>query len=262
MPLCNVSDGHPIGVFQVINKLSGTTFTSEDVDLLSHVSLYASSTIEGALLNERLRRAHRDVIYKLSSATKFKDPETQNHIIRVGLYCAAIAQKLGWSEEQIETIRLAAPMHDIGKVGIPDAILQKPGPLTEDEWIIMRKHTEYGYNILDGSDSSLLAMAKELALDHHEKWDGSGYPNNKSGDKISLAGRITALADVFDALTSPRHYKPAWTTPRVTAHIAEQNGKHFDPDLTVIFLNNIDIMTKIRAEWQDPELIVTTVAPA
>jgi transcriptional regulator with GAF, ATPase, and Fis domain len=149
-----------IGVFQVINKLTAGIFSEEDIDLLKHVSLYASSTIENAILYEKLKKAHEDVIYRLSHATKFKDPETQNHIIRVGLYCEILAMEAGLDEESVELVKLAAPMHDIGKVGIPDRVLLKPGKLNSEEWEIMKKHTVYGYEILKGGDSRLLQSCR------------------------------------------------------------------------------------------------------
>jgi len=160
---------------------------------------------------------------------------------------------LGWDEERIETINLAAPMHDVGKVGIPDIILLKPGKLTPDEWEIMKKHSQYGYDILKGADSELLQMASVVALEHHEKWDGSGYPNQLRGEGISIYGRLTALADVFDALTSKRPYKESWSFEKTKDHIYSQSGIHFDPELTKIFLDLYSEMVKIKEEYIDEE---------
>lgn len=249
VPLVDMQ-GEIIGVYQVINKNEGT-FNSDDENLLRHLCMYAASEIESAMLYEKLRKAHEDVVYKLSHATKFKDPETQNHIIRVGLYCDLFAREMGMPDEERGIIKLAAPMHDIGKVGVPDKILQKPGPLDDDEWVIMKKHTTYGYEILKGGDSRLMEVAALVALEHHEKWTGRGYPEGKVGEDISLYGRMVALADVFDALTSKRHYKDAWPRDRVMSLMREERGQHFDPQLVDIFLDRADEMYGIKAEYKD-----------
>lgn len=243
-----------IGVFQVINKQDGKDFEQEDVDLLSHLGFYAGSVIENAQLYEKLKKSHEDIIYRLAYATGCKDPETKNHIIRVGLYCATMAKALNWDEEEIEVIRLAAPMHDIGKVGVPDNILKKPGKLTEEEWVIMRKHTLFGYDILKNSDSRLIQVAAILALDHHEKYNGEGYPNGKKMNEISIYGKMTAIADVFDALTSKRHYKEAWSFDRVAKVLEEESGEHFDPKIVKLFLENYDKMLEIKKTYIDEEL--------
>jgi len=250
LPLADM-EGHCLGVFQAINKLDGERFSSDDANLLRHVAMYAGSAIESAQLYERLRKAHEDVIYKLSHATKFKDPETQNHIIRVGLYCDVLAREMGLTPPDRESIRLAAPMHDIGKVGVPDRILQKPGALLEEEWAVMKEHTSYGYDILKGGDSHLLEVAALVALEHHEKWAGGGYPRDKRGDDISLHGRMTAVADVFDALTSKRHYKAAWDNERVIALFKEERGRHFDPALVDILLTHTDEFYAIKRTCRD-----------
>jgi hypothetical protein len=243
--------GTAIGVFQVINKVDGEAFSNDDCDLLRHIAVYAASAIESAQLYDKLRRAHEDVVYKLSHATKFKDPETSNHIIRVGLYCEVIGRNLGWTQEDVDIIKLAAPMHDIGKVGVPDVILQKPAPLDDEEWTIMKRHTTYGYEILKGGESRLMEVAAVLALEHHEKWVGGGYPEGKKGEAISIHGRMTALADVFDALTSKRHYKDAWPRDRVLSLLREERGRHFDPALDDIFLDKIDEMYAIKTQYKD-----------
>ncbi len=246
-------NGEIIGVFQAINKIGEDKFSNEDLDFLRHIALYTSSVIETKDLYLKLKKAHEEVIYRLSNATKYKDKETQNHIIRVGLYCEVMARKLGWNEEECEIIKLAAPMHDIGKVGIPDNILLKPGKLTEEERKVMEKHTIYGYEILKGSDSKLLQAAALVALEHHEKWDGSGYPYGKKGEEISMYGRMTALADVFDALTSVRPYKKAWSIEETVDFMLKQKGKHFDPDLVEIFLDSLDEFNDIKERLKDEE---------
>ncbi len=243
--------GDTIGVFQVINKLTADTFTKSDFELLDHLAMYAASNIENVILYEKLRKAQEDVIYKLSHATAYKDPETKNHIIRVGLYSAVIAKALGWRDDKVELIKLAAPMHDIGKVGIPDKILNKPDKLTDDEFEIMKKHTEYGYDILHGGDSELSKLAAIISLEHHEKWDGSGYPNHKKAKEISLEARITTVSDVFDALTSERPYKKAWSIEDTMKELQRTAGSHFDPEIVKLFERNIDKILEIKKEYYD-----------
>ena len=244
-------NGDTLGVFQAINKLDPGPFTKDDTDLLRHIGLYAASAIESAQLYEQLRKAHEDVIHKLSHATKFKDPETQNHIIRVGLYCEVMAKALGWTPGAVEEVKLAAPMHDIGKVGVPDAILQKPGPLDDAEWVVMKKHTTFGHEILNGADSRLIQVAAVIALEHHEKWSGKGYPAGLAGAKTSVHGRMVALADVFDALTSKRCYKPPWPREKVLGLFQQERGVQFDPELDDLFLKHFDDMYHIKATYAD-----------
>ncbi len=162
-----------------------------------------------------------------------------------------MAKKLGFDEKYCYNIRLAAPMHDIGKLGIPDAILLKKGKLEGEEWEVMKKHTIIGYNILKGSDSDLLKLAAVIALEHHEKWDGTGYPYGKKGEEINIAARITAIADVFDALTSERPYKPAWSVEEATKYMKELKGRHFDPNLLDLFFENLDEVLSIKERYKD-----------
>jgi len=244
-------EGHIIGVFQIINKKNSARFNPDDVQLLSHLSLYVSSTLQNAILTEQLMRAQEDAIYRLSWATKYKDPETRNHIVRVGLYAEVMAKCIGWKSTEREMIRLAAPMHDIGKVGIPDAILQKPSNLTGEEWAVMRRHSQYGYDILQSDKSGLMQMASNAALDHHEKWNGTGYPNHKQGHVISMEGRLTAISDVFDALTSKRCYKDAWPYTKTKDLIISESGHHFDPLLVEVFCDVFKEITHIREEYRD-----------
>lgn len=162
-----------------------------------------------------------------------------------------IAQKLGYDEEYCYNLQLAAPMHDIGKIGVPDAILLKKGKLEGEEWEIMKRHTIIGYEILKDSDSELLQMAARISLEHHEKWDGSGYPYGKKGEDICIEARITAIVDVFDALTSERPYKPAWSVEETSKYMKELSGKHFDPNLLEVFLENMPEILKIKQEFAD-----------
>lgn len=144
-------------------------------------------------------------------------------------------------------------MHDVGKIGVPDNILLKPGPLTDDEWAIMRTHPQMGYQIIGHHDSILLQLAAEIALSHHEKWNGKGYPSGLKGDQIPLAGRIVAIADVFDALTTKRPYKDAWPVEKALNLIREESGEHFDPELVPLFLSSINEVLAIRHQWAEPE---------
>lgn len=250
IPLINKS-GVPLGVLEVINKLDGSIFNKVDLSLINHIILYITSFIENSFLNEKIKQVHKDLVYKLSSTTKFKDKETQSHIIRVGLYCSVMAEVLDWEEDRIETIKLAASMHDIGKVGISDTILLKPGKFNSGEWDIMQKHCIYGYEILKGAETELLQIASIVALEHHEKWDGTGYPNKLKGDVISVYGRMTAISDVFDALTSIRPYKEIWAFDKTYDFIKLQRGKYFDPAITDIFLKNFGKMIEIKEKYID-----------
>ena len=187
-----------------------------------------------------IRESRQEIALRLIAASEHRDNETGMHVRRLGLYAAEMATLLGWDQDRIDTIQAAAPMHDIGKIGVPDAILQKPGPLTEDEWVTMKKHTTMGAAILKGSTVPFIKMGAQIAIGHHEKWDGSGYPKGLKGEQISLEARITALLDVYDAVSNRRHYKESWAEDRVTSLIQEGRGKHFDPQVVDLFLSNFD----------------------
>lgn len=169
-------------------------------------------------------------------------------------YSHLLGQLAGMDESETELLLNASPMHDIGKIGIPDRILLKPGKLDADEWAVMQTHARIGAELLAGHPAPLLRMARDIALTHHERWDGSGYPEGRQGEAIPLVGRIVAVADVFDALTSARPYKPAWPLDRALAYFAEQRGRHFDPRLVDLFLGNLDAFLAIRERHAEPEL--------
>lgn len=192
-------------------------------------------------------RREEELIMRLARASEFKDGETGQHILRVAAYAREIAEELGEPEEFCRNIYLAAPMHDVGKVGIPDSILLKPGKLDSDEWEMMKRHTELGFEILNGSESELVRLAAEIAISHHEKWDGTGYPAGTSGEDIPLPARIVAVADVFDALTSERPYKRAWDVEDAFRQIKSSSGSHFDPACVAAFERRRDNILKIRA---------------
>jgi putative two-component system response regulator len=198
-----------------------------------------------------LQETRLEIIRRLGHAAEYRDEETGNHIIRMSKMCALLASKAGWSEEQCDLILQASPMHDIGKIGIPDAILLKPGKLNPQEWQIMKTHAEIGGRLLEGNDTELLVMAREIAFNHHEKWDGTGYPGGLRGENIPLSGRIAALADVFDALTSTRPYKKAWSVTDAVELIRGNRGKHFDPELVDLFLDDVASFVQIKDAYQD-----------
>lgn len=239
-----------IGVFQALNKKSGA-FTNVDAEMLLLVSNYAASSIENAMLYDKLRDTQAKIINKLSSAAEFKDQETSKHTKRVGLYSALLAEKYGLNKEDIYKIELAAPMHDAGKIGIADKILQKPDKLTHEEFETMKSHTKVGHDLLFDEENDYLKTAALVALEHHEKWDGSGYPNGLKGEAISIFGRIVAVADVFDALISVRPYKAPWSFEEAHALLMKSSGTHFDPALIAIFNENIDMIRKIYDELKD-----------
>lgn len=202
---------------------------------------------------EEILAREREIVFRLSRAAEYRDPETGAHIMRMAHYSKHIAQNLGLSQADQDLILEAAPMHDIGKVGIADGILLKPGKLFPEEFEIMKRHAQIGHDILAGSASCTLQTGAEIALTHHEKFDGTGYPNGLSGEGIPFFGRIVAVADVFDALTSERPYKPAWDMERATALIREGAGSHFDPGCVEAFFMRWENILEIRARFQDEE---------
>ena len=195
---------------------------------------------------EQLKQAHVDLVQRLGRAAEYKDTDTGEHIVRMSQYCKVLALALGMPEHQAELLRQAAPMHDVGKIGIPDAILLKPGRLTSEEFDHMKKHAVIGAQILANSSSPLLQLAHRLAIEHHEKWDGTGYPNGLKAEEISIEGRIVAIADVFDALTSKRPYKEAWSVEETVSHMQKQAGIHFDSALMELFISKLDDILAIK----------------
>jgi putative two-component system response regulator len=198
-----------------------------------------------------IREREQETILRLCKAADSRDPETGAHIVRMANYSRLIAEHLGLANAMQQMILEAAPMHDIGKVGIPDHILLKPGKLSVDEFSIMKTHARLGYQILDGSASETLQMGAQIALSHHEKFDGSGYPQGLSGDDIPLVARIVAVADVFDALTSERPYKPAWSIDRAVDFLKEGSGQHFDPQCINAFLVDFSKVMAIKERYQE-----------
>jgi putative two-component system response regulator len=189
---------------------------------------------------QEIRASREEIAHRLIAASEHRDNETGMHVRRIGLYAAEMARLTGWDQGRVDLIEAAAPMHDIGKIGVPDAILQKPSALNEDEWVVMKTHTTMGATILKGSDVPFIQMGARIAIGHHEKWDGSGYPKGLKGEGISLEARITALVDVYDAASSRRHYKESWPEDKVLDLIRHGGGQHFDPALLDVFLSNLD----------------------
>ena len=207
-----------------------------------------SAVLELKAANQEIQEAYLDTIYRLVPAAEYKDEDTGDHIVRMSRYAALIAEKIGLPDRDVQNILYAAPMHDIGKVGIPDSILMKPGKLTDEEFDFMKTHTTIGAKILADSKAAILKIAEQIALSHHEKWNGKGYPQGLSGDEIPLFGRIVGLADVFDALTSKRPYKDSFPVEVAIGIIKKESGQHFDPDVVDVFLENIDEILKINSE--------------
>ncbi|MBF0426193.1 MAG: HD domain-containing protein, partial [Magnetococcales bacterium] len=212
----------------------------------THLALYNQNRI----LEEKVRRrteqldnTRLEIIQRLSRAAEFRDNETGLHVLRVSHYARLLGMAAGLPKAIGELLFNAVPMHDVGKIGIPDRVLLKPGRLDAEEWAIMKQHAQFGANIIGDHDSELLASARVIALTHHEKWDGSGYPRGLRGEDIPLYGRITAIVDVFDALSFERPYKKPWPLPDVIDLVKREAGHHFDPRLTTIFM---DILPEIR----------------
>ena len=201
---------------------------------------------------EQLGASYQAVIRCLTRAADYKDNETGNHIMRIGESAALLARAYGMDLPWVELLRQAAPMHDVGKIGIPDSILSKPGRLTEEERTVMNTHAQIGHDILQDADPSpLLSLAAEIALHHHERWDGSGYPQGLAGEAIPLSARIVALCDVYDALRSPRPYKTAWPVEKAQAFIREQAGKHFDPQLVQLMESLFEHIEGVQSRLAD-----------
>jgi HD-GYP domain-containing protein (c-di-GMP phosphodiesterase class II) len=239
-----------IGVFQVLNKKSGA-FDKSDEKILLIFAEQAATAVENARLYEEVRGAAKDTILRLASAAEYKDKDTRNHLERMSQYAVILAEELGLPPQAVQNIALASPMHDIGKLGVSDAVLKKPGKLTEEEWTEMKKHPLYGSDILRNSDNELIRMSERVAKSHHEKWDGTGYPLGLKGEDIPIEGRIVALADVFDALTSRRVYKPAFSMEDTLQIIRDGSGKHFDPKCVEAFFRALPKIIKVMETFSD-----------
>lgn len=227
----------------------------------AHVRLHSQERHLDALVRERtaaleaktveLETTRMQVINQLGRAAEFKDDDTGTHVIRMSHYSRILAEAAGLPSDRVDLIYKSSPMHDIGKLGIPDAILKKPGKLTDEEFAIMRKHPAIGAGIIGLQKSELLECARVVALTHHEKWNGKGYPRGRAGEDIPIEGRIVAIADVFDALMSDRPYKAAWPLEKTMAVMKQDAGTHFDPALIPMFFERVDDLMAIRAQYSD-----------
>ena len=202
---------------------------------------------------KELNQSRLEIIRRLGLAAEYKDNETGMHVIRMSYYCKIMAKSIGMTSHEADLLLNASPMHDIGKIGIPDSILGKPGKLDARERAIMEQHTKIGARIIGEHQNPLLEMARTVALTHHEKWDGTGYPRRLQGANIPIVGRIVAVADVFDALVSNRPYKKAWPFEKAVALIKEESGKHFGPEEVKHFLANLDEIIELATSNADPD---------
>jgi putative two-component system response regulator len=200
---------------------------------------------------DELKKTRLEIVQRLGLAAEFKDNETGLHVIRMSHYARILGLAAGMSEAEAEDLLHAAPMHDVGKIGIPDSILRKPGPLDAEEWKIMQTHAAIGGSIIGQHPHGMLAMAHDVAVSHHEKWDGSGYPAGLAGEQIPLVGRIVAIADVFDALTSARPYKQAWPVEQAVEHMLAQRDRHFEGRLVELFVAQLPALLEVKERWAE-----------
>lgn len=234
------AEGFAAGAVDYITKpVSGPIVLAR---VRTHLSLVAA---------QALRASRMAIVQCLGRAGEYRDNETGLHVLRMSHYARLVGRAMGMSDEEADDLLNAAALHDVGKIGIPDGVLLKPGPLDDTEWALMRGHPAMGAEIIGEHPDRMLQMARRVALHHHEKWDGTGYPEGLAGAAIPLEARIVALADVFDALTSVRPYKPAWDIDRAVALLQAQAGQHFDPEVVRHFLANLPAVLMIRERWAD-----------
>ncbi|KUO66083.1 MAG: histidine kinase [Gracilibacter sp. BRH_c7a] len=246
------SEGEIIGAFQAINKVTPEgKFSLKDVAYMTLVASYSGKALESAQLVYEIEQTQKEIIYVMGDIAERRSKETGNHVKRVAEYSKLLALKIGLGENEADLINMASPMHDIGKVGIPDSILKKPGKLTTEEYEIMKTHAEAGYNLLKSSRRRIIKAAAVISHQHHERWDGKGYPQGLKGEQIHIYGRITAIADVFDALISSRCYKLPWDLDKVVQLFQNEKGKQFDPLLVDVLLQNIDDILLIKKAYTD-----------
>jgi len=246
------NDNEIIGAFQAINhKGASGIFDERDMQRLMLASTYAAETLVSVKLTNEIEETQKEVVFTMGAIGESRSKETGNHVKRVAEYSKVLALACGMDESEADLLKQASPMHDIGKIAIPDAILKKPGRFNDEERAIMDSHAQLGFNMIKNSERPLLKAAAIVAHQHHEKWDGSGYPQKLQGQEIHIYGRITAVADVFDALGSDRVYKKAWEDEKIFKLFREESGKHFDPHLVNLFFENIDEILSVRDKFKD-----------
>lgn len=243
--------GKPFNIVEAIARIK---------NMLNVRLLHNSVSDQNRLLDQKIRARTQEladtrleVVQRLGRAAEYRDNETGMHVIRMSRYSFLLGEAVGFSPDKCELILHASPMHDIGKIGIPDSILLKPGKLDAGEWETMKTHSEIGGEILSGSGSALMNLAELIALSHHEKWDGSGYPKGLKGGEIPIEGRIVAICDVFDALTSERPYKREWPVEKAIQELQDLSGRHFDPDLVDKFIETLPEVLKVKEQYQDSQ---------
>jgi putative two-component system response regulator len=239
----------PFMAKEVISRINTHISLSDQKHLLQNE--VKTKTLELHSLNKEIEETQKEVVFTMGAIGETRSKETGNHVKRVAEYSKVLAKYSGMSDEEVALLVDASPMHDIGKVAIHDNILHKPGKLTNEEFILMREHSEIGYKMLSHSKRPLLKTAAKIALEHHERWDGDGYPKHLKEEEISIEGRITAIADVFDALGSDRCYKQAWEDEKIFNYFKEQKGKQFNPKLVDIFFEHLDEFLDIRERFRD-----------
>ena len=246
------SEDQIIGALQVVNsKNIEGVFDNRDLERLTLASTYAAETLAAAKLAKEIEDTQREVVFTMGAIGESRSKETGNHVKRVAEYSRILALEYGLDENEAELLKQASPMHDIGKIAIPDSILNKPGRFDAEERKIMDTHAELGYSMVKNSDRPLLKAASIVAHEHHEKWGGTGYPRGLHGENIHIYGRITAIADVFDALGSDRVYKKAWKDEKIFQLFRDESAKHFDPKLVELFFDNIDKLLSVREKFKD-----------
>ncbi len=248
VPLHHPKEG-VIGVMELINhRLVDPEHWS--LGLIRHFAILCASSIVNMKMERSLEDAYLETIFRLGIASEYKDDDTYAHVQRIRYTSRIIAEEMGCSEREMHAIFHASAMHDLGKIGIPDAILNKPGKLTNEEWAVMQSHASMGTGILEGSEAELLQVSARIAGGHHERWDGGGYPDGVAGADIPLEARIVAVADVFDALVNERAYKKAWPVEDAIELIKAESGSHFDPAVVDAFLNRIDDIVRVQGHYQ------------
>jgi len=255
IPMCD-SKGTVLGVLQLINHLSSENFSGEVTPFPYKVEGYLKAlasqcgvVLRNIKMADEIKQSRIETVKKFVKASEYHDTDTGGHIERMSRYSVLLYRELGFDEASCDVMRLAAMLHDVGKISTPDAVLKKPGRLTPEEFEIMKLHTVKGYEVLRDADSPFLQMGATIAYTHHEKWDGSGYPRGLKGTDIPAEGRVVALADVFDALCSRRVYKDAWPIDKVFDEIRNCSGSHFDPTIVEIFFDNLDEVLEIKTQF-------------